>query len=87
MTMDTKKGNSCAIIFKDQEHEMFYRNCLAKCRGQDVYHKALAYCPGISGDTRRNVERIKNVQNSLYFSENSIILISLIRLVEILMII
>ena len=58
MTMDTRKGNSCAIIFKNQEHEMFYRNCLAKCRSQDVYHKALAYCLGNSGDTRRNVERI-----------------------------
>lgn len=58
MTMDTRNRNSCAIIFKDQEHEMFYRNFLAKCRSQDVYHKALAYCLGISGDTRRNVERI-----------------------------
>lgn len=58
MTMDTRNRNSCAIIFKDQEHEMFYRNFLAKRRSQDVYHKALAYCLGISGDTRRNVERI-----------------------------
>ena len=58
MTMDTRNRNSCAIIFKDQEHEMFYRNFLAKPRSQDVYHKALAYCLGISGDTRRNVERI-----------------------------
>lgn len=58
MAMSMNKGNNCAIIFKNQEHEMFYMNCLPKCKRQDVYHKALVYCIGISGDTRRNVERI-----------------------------
>ncbi len=58
--MIIKKENSHAIIFKDQDHEIFYINCLQKCRQQDVYHKALVYCLGISGDTRRNVERIFN---------------------------
>ncbi len=56
MTMDTSKENSRAITFKNQEHEMFYRNFLPKCKRQDVYHKALMYCLGISGDTRRNIE-------------------------------
>lgn len=58
MTMDTSKENSRAIAFKNQEHEMFYRYFLPKCRRRDVYHKALIYCLGISGDTRQNVERI-----------------------------
>lgn len=58
MTMSMNNRNNRAIIFKDQEHEVFYMNCLPKCRRQDVYHKALIYCLGISGDTRQNVERI-----------------------------
>ena len=56
--MDMNRGNKRIITFKDQEHEIFYRNCLQKCRQQDVYHKALVYCLGISSDTRRNIERI-----------------------------
>ncbi len=56
--MGMSRGNNREIIFKDKEHEMFYRSCLPKCRQQDVYHKALVYCLGISGDTRRNIERI-----------------------------
>lgn len=58
MTMSMNNRNNRAIIFRDQEHEVFYMNCLPKCRRQDVYHKALIYCLGISGDTRQNVERI-----------------------------
>ena len=58
MAMNINKGNNCVIAFKDQEHEMFYRNFLQNCKSKDVYHKALAYCLGINGDTRRNVERI-----------------------------
>ena len=58
MTMNMNKGNNRAITFKDQKHEMFYMNCLPKCKRQDVYHKALIYCLGISRDTRQNVERI-----------------------------
>ena len=56
--MGMNRGNNREIIFKDEEHEMFYRSCLPKCRQQDVYHKALVYCLGISGDTRQNIERI-----------------------------
>lgn len=56
--MNRVKGNKRAITFRNQEHEMFYRSCLSKCRQQDVYHKALVYCLGISGDTRQNIERI-----------------------------
>lgn len=47
MEMSMKKGNNYAITFKNQEHEMFYMNCLPKCKRQDVYHKALVYCLGI----------------------------------------
>ena len=56
--MGMGKRNDRIITFKDEEHEMFYRSCLQKCRRQDVYHKALVYCLGISGDTRRNIGRI-----------------------------
>lgn len=56
--MNINKGNNRTITFKDHEHELFYRSCLPKCRQQDVYHKALVYCLGISGDTRRNIGRI-----------------------------
>lgn len=58
MAIDINEENNRTIIFKNQEHEMFYGNYLPKCRQQDVYHKALVYCLGISGDTRRNIERI-----------------------------
>lgn len=58
ITMNMNNRNNRAIVFNDQEHEVFYMNCLPKCRRQDVYHKALIYCLGISGDTRQNVERI-----------------------------
>lgn len=56
--MEMSKRNDRMITFKDEKHEMFYRNCLPKCKKQDVYHKALIYCLGISGDTRQNIERI-----------------------------
>ena len=58
MTLSMNRENNREITFRDQEHEMFYRNFLPKCKRQDVYHKALMYCLGISGDTRRNIERI-----------------------------
>ena len=49
--MGMMKGNKRTISFKDQEHEMFYRNFLQNCKSGDAYHKALAYCIGINGDT------------------------------------
>ena len=52
---ETKKEN---IIFISDAHEKFYYEKLEEVRYQDVYHKALCYCLGISDDTRRNVYRI-----------------------------
>ena len=50
-----------SITFKDKEHEKFFLY-LSKCRTQDVYHKALIYCLGISADTRNNVNQIFNIK-------------------------
>ena len=52
---ETKKEN---IIFISDAHEKFYYEKLEEVRYQDVYHKALCYCLGISDDTRRNVKSI-----------------------------
>ncbi|CUX32852.1 DUF6075 family protein [Clostridium sp. C105KSO13] len=46
------------ITFKNKEHEKFYKEYLSRCRYQDVYHRALVYCLGISEDTRKNIKRI-----------------------------
>lgn len=46
------------IIFISDAHEKFYYEKLKEVRYQDVYHKALCYCLGISDDTRRNIKRI-----------------------------
>lgn len=46
------------MIFKNEQHESFYKEYLAKCRYRDVYHEALVYCLGISEDTRRNINQI-----------------------------
>lgn len=46
------------IIFISENHKKFYYEKLEEVREQDVYHKALVYCLGISNDTRRNVYRI-----------------------------
>lgn len=51
-------GDQKEIFFKDREHEKFYKSSLAKCRYQDVYHKALIYCLGIDQDTREHVDSI-----------------------------
>lgn len=50
------------IAFKDKAHEEFYFTYLSKCRIQDVYHKALVYCLGISADTRNNIGQIYNFE-------------------------
>lgn len=52
---NTKKQE---IVFISEAHEKFYYEKLKEVRYQDVYHKALCYCLGISDDTRRNVESI-----------------------------
>ena len=46
------------IIFISKAHEKFYYKKLKEVRYQDVYHKALVYCLGISDDTRRNIKSI-----------------------------
>ena len=46
------------IIFISKEHQDFYYEKLKEVRYQDVYHKALIYCLGITNDTRRNVYQI-----------------------------
>lgn len=47
-----------SIIFISNAHEKFYYEKLQEVRDQDVYHKALCYCLGISEDTRRNIRSI-----------------------------
>ena len=66
--MEEKNMNSTAlgagaekaqeIIFISEAPEKFYYEKLKEVRYQDVYHKALCYCLGISNDTRRNANRI-----------------------------
>ena len=46
------------LIFISEAHEKFYYEKLKEVRYQDVYHKALCYCLGISDDTRRNINSI-----------------------------
>ena len=46
------------INFISEAHEKFYYEKLKEVRYQDVYHKALCYCLGISVDTRRNINSI-----------------------------
>lgn len=54
----TALGAEKAIIFISEAHEKFYCEKLKEVRCQDVYHKALVYCLGISDDTRRNIYSI-----------------------------
>lgn len=52
---NTKKQE---FVFISEAHEKFYYEKLKEVRYQDVYHKALCYCLGISDDTRRNINSI-----------------------------
>ncbi|MDE7203760.1 MAG: hypothetical protein K2O91_18125 [Lachnospiraceae bacterium] len=54
----TALGAERAIIFISEAHEKFYYEKLKEVRYQDVYHKALAYCLGISDDRRKNIKSI-----------------------------
>ena len=54
-----------SIIFISEAHEKFYYEKLQEVRYQDVYHKALCYCLGISGDTRKNVYNIYDFKKGL----------------------
>lgn len=57
-TEKLEKGYVYTIKFRNREHKDFYKKYLAKCRFQDVYHKALVYCIGIDQNTRDHVENI-----------------------------
>ncbi len=62
MSMSTATGarnkEAYTIIFKDKQHKEFYIDFLPRCRYQDVYHRALVYCLGLSSDTRAYVRQI-----------------------------
>ena len=58
-----------AIIFISDAHEKFYYEKLKEVRYQDVYHKALVYCLGISDDTRRNIKSIYNFKTGCVKTE------------------
>lgn len=49
-------ANKEKLIFKNESHRKFYEEWLPKCRYQDVYHKALAYCLGINEDKVYNIK-------------------------------
>lgn len=67
--ISAKKATTHTITFKNKEHEKFYNDYLPKCRYQDVYHKALVYCLGISEDTRRNIKRIYDFKSGFVLTE------------------
>ena len=52
MKNNTALSAEKAITFISDAHEKFYYEKLKEVRYQDVYHKALVYCLGISDDTR-----------------------------------
>ena len=60
----TALGAESVIIFISEAHERFYYEKLKEVRYQDVYHKALVYCLGISDDTRRNIKSIYDFKTS-----------------------
>ena len=47
----------------------FNQTYMKKCRRQDVYHKALIYCLGISEDTRVNIDRIYDLRTGYVKTE------------------
>ena len=51
---NTKKES---IIFISEAHEKFYYEKLKEVRYQDVYHKALCYCLGISSILQCHTKR------------------------------
>ena len=65
----TALGAEKAIIFISDAHEKFYYEKLKEVRYQDVYHKALVYCLGISDDTRRNIKSIYNFKTGCVKTE------------------
>ncbi len=65
----TALGAEKAIIFISNAHEKFYYEKLKEVRYQDVYHKALVYCLGISDGTRRNIKSIYNFKTGCVKTE------------------
>lgn len=65
--MENAKENG--ILFINDAHKKFYYEKLNEVRYQDVYHKALVYCLGISDDTRRNVNRIYDFKSGCVKTE------------------
>ena len=57
------------IFFISKAHEKFYYEKLKEVRYQDVYHKALVYCLGISDDTRRNIKSIYDFKTGCVITE------------------
>ena len=57
------------LLFISEAHEKFYYEKLEEVRYQDVYHKALCYCRGISDDTRRNANRIYDFETGCVKTE------------------
>ncbi len=51
--LSAENNSKRSIIFNSEAHEK-----LKEVKEQDVYHKALCYCLGISPDTRRNINSI-----------------------------
>ena len=47
-------------IYIDARHKEFYSHYLNKCGCRDSYHKALVYCLGIDGNTRKHIHDIYN---------------------------
>lgn len=56
--LGAKEKKDSGIIFISNAHEKFYYEKMKEVRYDDVYHKALCYCLGISNDTRKNINRI-----------------------------
>ena len=56
--LSAENNSKRSIIFNSEAHEKFYYEKLKEVKEQDVYHKALCYCLGISPDTRRNINSI-----------------------------
>ena len=54
---------------KKQLFRIVYYEKLKEVRYQDVYHKALVYCLGISDDTRRNINSIYNFKTGCVKTE------------------
>lgn len=63
----TALGAVKAIIFISDAHEKFYYGKLKEVRCQDVYHKALVYCLGISDDAEKQVDGCRKYTVSSLF--------------------